>query len=111
MIAYAASTNSVAGISCGGGITNLTSFINYFTCTLMNAVVPLLMSLAVTAFIYGIIQFFLNPENEEKRKAGKSYMIWGLITLFVMVSIWGLVGILSSTFIPGGSAVIPNLPQ
>lgn len=111
MIAYAAGNSSVAGITCGGGINNLTDFINYFTCTLMNAVVPLLMALAVASFVYGIIQFFLNPENEEKKKAGKSYMMWGLITLFVMVSIWGLVGILSSSFIPGSKPLLPSLPQ
>ncbi|MBK5215554.1 MAG: hypothetical protein JJE53_01960 [Candidatus Pacebacteria bacterium] len=111
MIAYAAETTNVAGIVCGQGITNLTSLINFFTCTLMNAVVPLLVALAVTAFVYGIIKFFLNPDNEEKRKAGKSFMLWGLITLFVMVSIWGLVGILSSSLTPGAKPLIPNLPE
>ena len=97
--------------SCGSGITTLTSLINFFTCTLMNAVVPLLMALSVVGFVYGIIQYFLNPDNEEKRKAGKSFMLWGLVALFVIVSIWGLVGILSNTFLGSSHTYLPSLPE
>jgi uncharacterized membrane protein YidH (DUF202 family) len=109
-IAYA--LEKVGSYTCGTGITDLSSFINYATCLLMNAVVPFLVGLAVVAFVYGIIKFFLNPENEEKRKEGKSFMFWGLLALFVMVSIWSLVGIFSSTLTPNqGTPIIPNLPQ
>ena len=82
---------------------------NWAGCTLVYSVIPFLFSLAVVAFIWGIIQYFLNPDNEEKRKKGKSYMIWGLIALFVMVSVWGLVGVLSKTF--GIQTLIPQLSQ
>lgn len=111
MIAYAADNLGGVVSSCpvAGEINNLTDFINFGTCTLMKAVVPLLVALAVAAFVYGIIKFFLNPDNEEKRKQGKSYMLWGLITLFVMVSIWGLVKILSGSF-GTGNPMIPSLP-
>lgn len=109
MIAYA--YNGVGGaVTCGDSITNLTSLINFFTCTLMNAGVPLLVALAIIGFIYGIIKYFLNPDNEEQRKQGKSFMFWGLFTLFVMVSIWGLVGILSETF-TDGTTILPSLPS
>ena len=96
-------------IDCSAGITSLTNLINWFTCTLMNAIVPLLGALAVVGFIYGIIKFFLNPDNEEKRKEGKSFMLWGIITIFVMVSIWGLVGLFSNTFLGGRTQVLPTL--
>jgi hypothetical protein len=87
----------------------LSHMLNWASCTLIAYVVPLLFSLAVTAFIWGIIQFFLNPDNEEKRKKGKSFMIWGIIALFVMVSMWGLVGVLTKTF--GIQTLIPQLSQ
>lgn len=96
-------------INCSAGLTSLTGLINFFTCTLMDAVVPLLMALAMAAFVFGIIKYFLNPDNEEKRKEGKGYMFWGLISIFVMVSIWGLVGILSNTFLEDSPGVIPSL--
>ena len=90
-------------VVCGQGITSLTSLINFFTCTLLDFVIPLLIALSLVAFIYGILKFFLNPDNEEKKKEGKTFMLWGIIALFVMVSIWPLVSIFSNTFLPAGS--------
>lgn len=111
MIAYAADLTG-GGCPKAGELTNITKLIDFATCTLANAVIPFLIGLAVVAFVYGIIQYFLNPDNEEKRKAGKSYMLWGVIALFVMVSFWGLVGILSSTFGSTGTKVyMPGLPE
>jgi succinate dehydrogenase/fumarate reductase cytochrome b subunit len=86
--------------------------INMGTCILLKSVVPLLFALAIVAFVWGIIQYFLNPENEEKKKKGKSYMIWGLIALFVMVTMWALVAVLSDTFFGEGNGVfVPQLSQ
>ena len=82
---------------------------NWASCTLIKSIIPLLFTLAVAGFIWGIVQYYLNPDNEEKRKKGKSYMIWGIIALFVMVSMWGLVGVLTKTF--GIQTLIPQLSQ
>lgn len=80
------------------GMDNLTSIINWVTCTLVKSVIPLLITLAVVGFIWGIVKYFLNPDNEEKRKQGKTFMVWGLIALFVMVSMWGIIAIFKTTF-------------
>lgn len=82
---------------------------NYFSCIIIGSIIPFLITLATAAFIWGIIQYFLNPDNEEKRKKGKSFLLWGLIGLFVMISVWGLVGVLGNTF--GINPLIPQLSQ
>jgi len=87
----------------------LGGIINWASCTLIKLVVPLLFALATVGFIWGIIQYFINPDNEEARKKGKSYMIWGIIALFVMLCMWGLVGVLTKTF--GIQTLIPQLSQ
>ena len=97
---------------CKNSDTNFKSIGNIFnwaSCTLIKSVVPLLFTLATVGFIWGIIQYFINPDNEEQRKKGKSYMVWGLIALFVMISMWGLVGVLNETF--GIQTLIPQLSQ
>ncbi|MDE2031288.1 MAG: hypothetical protein KGI58_03475 [Patescibacteria group bacterium] len=86
---------------------NIGNIFNWASCTIIKSVVPLLFTLATAAFIWGITQYLLNADNEEKRKKGKSYMIWGIIALFVMISMWGLVGILTKTF--GVQTLIPQL--
>ncbi len=76
---------------------------------IINAIIPLLISIAVLTLIWGIVKFVTSAGDEEKRKEGKDLMIYGIIGLFIMVSIWGLVGVLVSTFGLGeGSA--PDLP-
>jgi hypothetical protein len=79
-------------------MTDIGGIINWASCLLYKSVIPLLFAIATVAFIWGVMQYYLNPENEEKRKKGKSFIIGGLIALFVMLSMWGIVGILTGTF-------------
>lgn len=89
--------------------SSLSGIVNYASCFLIRSVLPLLISLAVVGFIWGIIKYFINPDNEEQKKKGKDFMVWGLIALFVIVSMWGIVGVLSNTF--GVKTMIPQLSQ
>jgi FtsH-binding integral membrane protein len=95
--------------TCSNVFKTITDFINYGSCLLIKSVVPLLFSLATVGFIYGVIIYFINPENEEKRSQGKSYILWGLIGLFVMVSIWGLVSVFSNTLNMNNKLILPQL--
>lgn len=61
--------------------------------------VPLIFALAFIVFIWGVFLFFIaGGHDEEKKEKGKSLMFYGLIGFFVMISVWGLVNILSGTF-------------
>ena len=64
---------------------------------LISLAVPLLISAAVLFFIYGIARYIYYGNNEEKRKEGRKFMIWGIIALFVIVSIWPLVNMVRQT--------------
>ncbi len=63
---------------------------------LVNLAVPIVMSLAVVYFIYSLVMY-MTKEGEDKA-AAKTSMIWGIVILFVIVSMWGLVAVLSETF-------------
>jgi len=69
-------------------------------------------TLAVVAFFYGIAIFILNADNEERRKESKSILYWGVIALFVMTTIWGILGFMQRTFQSrlGPGAVQINIP-
>lgn len=77
------------------------------SCYLNRAVVPLIFSVAMVAFIWGVVQYVINTDNETAKTKGKDFMIWGIVGLAVMLSIWGLVQILGNTF--GVGIVIPQL--
>ncbi len=63
---------------------------------LFTAAVPIAITLAVLFFIISLLMFLLR-EGEEKAKA-KTQMIWGIVILFSIVAMWGLVAVLGETF-------------
>lgn len=70
------------------------SFINTVATQLATAVktlIPLVFGLAVLYFFWGIAKYILAAGDPEKAKEGKSIMIYGVIAIAVMASIWGLV--------------------
>jgi len=78
----------------------------------LNAIVPVLIALAVVYFIWGVVQYVISSD-EEAKKSGKMRMIWGIIGLVVIVGVWGLVGIVTSTIGISNSPipVIDIIPQ
>lgn len=63
----------------------------------MNAIIPVLITLGIIYFILGVIQY-MSGKSDDAKKEGRDKMIWGIIGLFAIVSIWGLVALLNSTF-------------
>jgi hypothetical protein len=70
----------------------------YITRIINDSVVPLIFALAVLMFVWGVVQFVINSDEEAKKEKGRQFMIWGVIALTVMISVWGLVNILGTTF-------------
>lgn len=74
----------------------------------MDTLIPLAASLAFLVFLVGIVRFIWNADNEEKRKDGKQQLLWGIIALFVVFAIWGIIAVIAGTFNIGvGGKVTP----
>ena len=74
--------------------------------TLFRAFIPLLFVLALVFFLWGAAKYIYQADDATARAEGSKTMLYGVIALFVMVSIWGLVGLLGGTF--GIDTVIPS---
>lgn len=99
-----------SGVSCTNlDINSLQTLFGLFTCILIKSLWPLLITLAVIVFIIGVVKYIAGADDSAKRTEGRNFMVYGLLALFVMVSVWGLVGILQGTFGIGNSPVIPQL--
>ena len=73
-------------------------FISNVNKMIINPIIIFLFALAVVFFVYGIVEFISNQENEEKKTKGKSHMIWGIVGITIMMSVFMLMNILMSTF-------------
>jgi len=59
---------------------------------LINPLITLAVGLALVAFLWGLAKFIFRLGGDEKAvEDGKRIMKWGLIALFVMVSVWGII--------------------
>lgn len=65
---------------------------------LINLATPIVVALALLYFFWGLATYILSASDEEKKKEGKNIMIWGILALFVMVSVWGIVNVIRDTF-------------
>ena len=88
-----------------GGLCNVLKTIQ----GLLNVVMPILVTIGVIMFIWGVIEYVIG-KTEEAKKEGRDKMIYGIIGLFVIVSVWGLVSILQNTFGTSGQNIAPPLP-
>ena len=62
---------------------------------ILNPIIGFMFAVAVVMFIYGIVEYIWSADNEDKVAVGKKHMIWGIIGLFVMIGVYGILNILS----------------
>ena len=79
----------------GNDINQLVLKINKFV---VNPFIALLFAIALAYFLFGLVVFLANTDNEEKRKEGKQQILWGIIGMFIMIAVFGIMQIIIGTF-------------
>ena len=78
------------------GTGDLASFV-FVIGNIVNILVPIVSTLAVVYFFYGLATFILSAGDEDKAKKGKGIMIWGVVAMFIIVTIFGIIGFMQQT--------------
>ncbi len=79
-------------------MATLDAFILKVDQNIINPLISLLFALAVVYFLYGVVQFLMNQDNDENKTTGKNHMLWGIIGIAIMLGVIGLINIVLSTF-------------
>ena len=58
--------------------------------SLLDLIIPITFALALIFFFWGLAQF-IRSVSDKTIEEGKNRMKWGIVALFVMVSIWGII--------------------
>ena len=77
---------------------SLDTFIAKVNHNILNPLILLLFGLAILYFLYGLLQFFGNQENEEKNTDGRNHMLWGVIGIVIMMGVFTILNIIMDTF-------------
>ena len=76
--------------------------------TFLNALIGLFITLAIVVFFWGLIKYLWGASSENASE-GLSIMMYGVIAIFVMVSIWGIIRLLQNTFkVTSTDPIIPK---
>jgi succinate dehydrogenase/fumarate reductase cytochrome b subunit len=94
------------------GFSTFAGLITAFNNTVVKALATLFISGAVVAFFFGVTQFIwgLRQGKEGAITNGKQFMIWGLVALFVMFSVYGIIKVAQS-LVPGLDSATITIPS
>lgn len=97
-------------IASAQAITDVNS-LTYKLTNLGNTFIGILIAFAVIWIIWKSVMFIVKADDEAEREKNRSGILWGIVGLAVILSIWGLVAILTNTFKTNNTAPVNQYPQ
>ena len=74
----------------------LVTYLYVFT-SLLNYIVPVIFAIAIIYFFWGVVKFVI-ADSEQAKDKGRDTIVYGLIGLVVMFSVYGLIKVVQKTF-------------
>lgn len=65
---------------------------------IIRTIIGILFPLATTIFLWGVIEYMRAAGDEKKIKDARQKITYGIIGLFLMVAVWGIVRVIVTTF-------------
>lgn len=61
---------------------------------IIDLLIPIVFALAMLFFFWGLAMYIFGKEHDKDQ--AKKTMVWGVVALFVMAAVWGLVNFISN---------------
>lgn len=86
----------------GGAATKVspvTQFVGKINKLIINPIITLLFAAALVYFIYGVVMFLIDKSQGggENAESGKNHMLWGIVGMAIMLSVFGILRLIQST--------------
>jgi hypothetical protein len=65
--------------------------------SILNPIIALLFAAALVMFLWGVADMIRNVEDQKNRKEGQRHMFWGIVGMFIMVAVWGIIAVIKNT--------------
>ena len=72
-------------------------FLEKAVAAIVNPIIQVIFAVALVMFVYGIFEFVRGADSPEVRKKGQQHIMYGLIGLVIMVSVFTIINILINT--------------
>ncbi len=80
--------------------------------SVLNTVITIVFVLAILVFGWGVVKYITSANDATKEKEARQFLWWGVIGIFVLASVFGLVKFLGSSLNVdqnGGNINIPKV--
>jgi hypothetical protein len=74
---------------------------------LINFAIGILVGVAIASFFWGLIKYLFSAKGGQDQKKASNIMVWGILGLFAMLSVYGIIRLLQGSF---GLNTASNLP-
>ena len=64
---------------------------------IVNPLIIFAFAASLAYFLFGVVMFLLNSVNSSEKNEGKQHMLWGIIGMFVMFSVFGVLKLIENT--------------
>ncbi len=71
--------------------------------SLINLIIGVLSAFAIVIFFYGLVRYIRESSDSHGHNEGKERIVWSLVALFVLFSIWGILALMSVAFFGGST--------
>ena len=72
---------------------SIAPFLQKIDAVILNPLIRLAFAIALIYFLWGVFQFVSNTEDIKARDQGKTSMVWGIIGMFIMFSVFEIIKI------------------
>ncbi len=88
-------------------MTTLNEFLAKAYVEIVNPTISLLFGIAFLVFFWGTFSFIKGYGDETNRAEGQRHMLWGVIGIFIMVAVFGIMRLIANAF-GLDESLIPN---
>ncbi|MEX0931288.1 MAG: hypothetical protein WDZ88_00900 [Candidatus Paceibacterota bacterium] len=83
---------------------------------LLSTATSVIIGLSLVFFLFNVLRYIKDGANEKRREDIRQGMLWGIVALFVSVSVWGLVNLLrgflsSDSYTPPEGSIIVDIEK
>lgn len=80
-----------------GGFNTLSGIISQIA-GIIQKLIPLVFGLAILAFFWGLVKYIFAQGSEDAKVDGRKIMLWAMVALFIMASVFGIIKLAQNTF-------------
>jgi len=85
----------------------LQNFVTY----IINPAILVVFTAGFFLFVWGLVQFLIALNKGGEHEEGKQHMLWGIVGMFIMASVYAIIALLNNTFDLGAFSGQPDLSR